>query len=149
MAGIQADFWKTKSLHEMNHHEWEALCDGCGKCCLHKLEDEETARVFYTRMSCEFLDLETCRCSDYENRFSLVTACLALKKAKIVDFHWLPQTCAYRLLSENKPLPYWHYLVSGDLNSVHDQGISVRNFAISAAAVAEEEIEDQIIKWAL
>ncbi len=148
MAADQV-FWKKKTLEQMSLEEWESLCDGCGKCCLHKLQDEETEDVFYTRVSCEYLDLGTCRCSDYLNRKSLVPECLELRKEELTDVFWLPTTCAYRLIAEGQPLAEWHPLVSGDPQSVHQANISVQHFAVSGKNVSEEELEHQVIQWVI
>lgn len=120
------EFWKRKSLAEMDAREWEALCDGCGLCCLHKAEDEDTGELFYTNLACRLLDLKTCRCTDYANRVRRVADCLTLTASSVDAFEWLPKTCAYRLLSKGKDLPAWHPLVTRDPESVHKAGVSVR-----------------------
>jgi len=127
-------FWKRKRLSQMNHDEWESLCDGCGRCCLHKLEDQDDGRIYYTRAACELLDISTCRCKDYSNRQSLMPDCIQLSVDHAEYFDWLPETCAYRLLAEGEDLPEWHPLVSGDPDSVIKAGISVRNIAKSGCA---------------
>ncbi len=123
-------FWEQKTLEEMTTEEWESLCDGCARCCLQKLEDVDSGEVIYTAVACPLVDLEQCHCTDYPNRNKNVPECVFLTRERIEEFHWLPPTCAYRLLYEGKSLPDWHPLVSGDLESVHDAGISIRNFAI-------------------
>ena len=138
-------FWKTKNLEQMSFDEWESLCDGCGRCCLHKLEDEETDEVYYTSVACQLLDTQSCQCRDYDNRKTLVPECTKLTIADIPHFHWLPATCAYRLVSEGKELPQWHQLVSGSAESIHAAGISVRRYARSERAIPEEDWEDYII----
>lgn len=138
-------FWQSKTLVEMSHEEWESLCDGCGKCCLHKLEDEETGEVHYTNVACRLLNLNTCRCGRYKERTQLVPDCLDLRQHKTSAFTWLPSTCAYRLLSEGEDLPAWHPLVSGKSDSVIKVGVSVRSFAIPEAQA--DDLEDHVIKW--
>ncbi len=124
-------FWERKTLREMNKDEWEALCDGCGKCCLHKLEDEDTGEVKYTSVACRLLDLKTITCTNYKNRARLVADCLQLSPGNIPTFQWLPETCAYRRLAEGKKLEPWHPLISGNRNSVHDAGISIKGKCVS------------------
>ena len=142
-------FWSSKSLSEMNEQEWESLCDGCGKCCLHKLEDEDNGDVFYTKVACQYLDLNSCQCSDYKNRKALVAECITLSNSQVKEFYWLPVTCSYRILAEGGELPEWHPLVTGSPNSVHDAGISVKSFAKSEADVNLDDIEDEVINWVL
>ena len=140
-------YWEIKSLSEMTRQEWESLCDGCGKCCLHKLEDEDNGDVYYTDVACQLLDMHACRCTDYENRLSRVPDCLKLTAADIDDFQWLPSTCAYRLLSDGESLPIWHHLVSGDPNTIHDMEMSVRGRVAPESAVEESDLEERIIHW--
>ncbi len=123
-------FWKRKSLSDMDGEEWEQLCDGCGRCCMLKLEEEETEEIFLTRLACRLLDLKTCRCSDYANRHERVPDCLSFDVKMVSELSWLPVTCAYRLVHEGKELEWWHPLVSGDPATVHEAGISVRDWAI-------------------
>jgi len=113
----------------MSHDEWESLCDGCGRCCLHKLEDADNGDIYYTRGACALLDIEKCRCKDYDNRTTRVESCVQLSVKQAQYFEWLPPTCAYRLLAEGEPLPSWHPLVSGDKNTVVEAGISVSSIA--------------------
>lgn len=141
------DFWREIPLTEMTKSQWESLCDGCGKCCLQKLEDEDDGEIYYTRLACDLLDLNQCRCSDYPNRLARVPECLQLSAETIADMHWLPTTCAYRLLADGQPLPEWHPLISGNADSVHDAGISVRGRAIAAKTVAPDDWQDEIVHW--
>ncbi len=113
----------------MTEEEWESLCDGCARCCLHKLEDEEDGAIYYTRAACELLDITNCRCSDYSNRLEKMPDCIQLSIDHLQHFSWLPETCAYRLLAEGESLPTWHPLITGDTNSVINAGISVREVA--------------------
>ncbi len=138
-------FWMHKTLAEMNREEWESLCDGCGLCCMVKLEDEETGEIALTRLSCPYLDKTTCKCSDYPNRSNNVPGCITLTPAKVTTLSWLPSTCAYRLVAEGKPLYSWHPLLSHNPESVHKAGISRRGMIIPHDAVPEEEWEDYII----
>lgn len=140
-------FWKTKPLAEMTRAEWESLCDGCGRCCLNKLEDEDTGRFHYTRAACKLLDLETCRCSDYASRQARVADCVALTPENVGSLGWLPATCAYRLLDEGKPLAWWHPLVSGRKDTVAEAGVAVAGEAYSEEGIAIEELVDHI--WRL
>ena len=141
-----ASFWERKSLVDFSASEWEAVCDGCGKCCLHKLEDEDSGSVHYTSVACRLLDLETCRCLDYPNRQRQVPDCLRLDPSRTGEFKWLPQTCAYRRLADGDSLPPWHPLISECRESVHDAGVSIKAWAISENEVrAEDEIADYAV----
>ncbi len=140
-------FWQAKNLNEMSQPEWEALCDGCAKCCLIKLEDEDSGEVFYTKVVCQLLDTEFCRCTQYQQRHELVPSCVWMKPELVDEFKWLPVTCAYRLIAEGKPLSPWHPLVSGDDNSVHDAGISVKGRVLSEQYVHPDGLEEHIIHW--
>jgi uncharacterized cysteine cluster protein YcgN (CxxCxxCC family) len=133
-------FWKTKTLAQMTRTEWESLCDGCGQCCLHKLEDADTADFYVTDLSCHMLNPQTCRCRDYANRFHFVPDCVQLTAAKVPETPWLPETCAYRLIADGKDLDWWHPLVSGDPETVHKAGISVRGEAVPSRPTTEEMI---------
>lgn len=119
-------FWKTKTLDELNRSEWESLCDGCGRCCLHKLEDEDTEEIYFTTVACTLLDAGTCQCSDYVHRKKKVPDCVFLTPEIVREVDWLPDTCGYRLIDEGKDLYWWHPLVSGSADTVHEAGISVR-----------------------
>ena len=124
-------FWEEKPLDKMSRAEWESLCDGCGKCCLHKIEDEITGAVHPTNVACRLLDRHSCRCSSYKTRRAFVPDCVRLSAANVDRYQWLPATCAYRLRAEGKPLPEWHPLLTGDPDSVHRAGMSVRGWTIS------------------
>ena len=140
-------FWKTKKLAEMSPQEWESLCDGCGLCCLVKLEDEDTGQVYTTDVSCTLMDGETCRCKDYEHRFERVSDCLKIDLTAVANLHWLPSTCAYRLIGEGRDLYWWHHLVSGSFETVHQAGISIRNRTISEDDVDEDDLPERITQW--
>jgi uncharacterized cysteine cluster protein YcgN (CxxCxxCC family) len=143
---VDDPFWKSKPLGKMTRAEWESLCDGCGRCCLNKLEDEDTGRFLYTRAACKLLDLGTCRCTDYPNRAKKVPDCVTLTPGNVPTLGWLPPTCAYRLLDEGKPLPWWHPLVSGDPSTVIAAGISVKGEAYSENGLTVDDLVDHIWK---
>ena len=124
-------FWETRTLGELDRGQWEALCDGCGKCCVHKLEDEETGELFATNVACRLLDRRSARCSDYRHRHAFVPDCIRLTPAKLAEVDWLPESCAYRLRAAGQPLPAWHHLNTGDPESVHAAGMSVRGWTVS------------------
>lgn len=140
-------FWEAKSLDQMNDEEWESLCDGCGRCCLHKLEDEDTAEVHFTRVACKLLDTQSCRCSNYANRFEHVPDCLTIKPLDDQKLNWLPESCAYRRLSEGRALENWHPLVSKMSESVHMAGISVAHLCISENYVPLDDYFEHVIHW--
>jgi len=131
-------FWELP-LETLDRAEWEALCDGCGKCCLHKLEDAETGELFPTNVACRLLDRRSCRCRDYKNRKALVPDCVRLDAESLCGIDWLPSTCAYRLRADDKPLFDWHYLISGDRESVHRAGMSVRGWTVTEDEAGELE----------
>jgi uncharacterized cysteine cluster protein YcgN (CxxCxxCC family) len=141
-------FWETKRLEEMSTAEWESLCDGCGLCCLHKLEDFDSGDVYYTDVACRLLDLKRCRCRGYARRHALVPDCVKLEASQLEHLQWMPVSCAYRLLYEGKPLPSWHPLVSGDPDSVHAAGISVRGRAVAESSVSLDDLQKRIVNWA-
>lgn len=139
-------FWLTKTLTEMSAAEWESLCDGCGKCCLHKIEDEDTDELLYTRIACRQLDLGTVRCCDYAGRFKAVPECLNVRDLAAESYHWLPLTCAYRLLAGSQPLPDWHPLISASLDSVVDADVSIIRWAVSERDVSEADWFDHVLE---
>jgi len=141
------EFWQAKTLTELTAAEWESLCDGCGRCCLHKLEDEDTGELYFTNVACRLLDLNTCRCRDYAHRAELIPDCLVLTPACPELYAQLPSTCAYRLRFEGRPLPEWHPLVSGDVESVHRAGISVRGKAVSEEYIHPDQLPEHLISW--
>lgn len=146
---VAMNFWQSKKLPEMTAEEWEALCDGCGQCCLHKLEDEDTGQVALTSIACDLLNIKTCRCRRYGERSQLVPECLVLQQHDFAEYgRWLPKTCAYRLLGEGKDLPEWHPLVSGTTESVKAAGMRVSGYALKASRIKRsEDYEDYIIEW--
>ncbi|MEM6850510.1 MAG: YcgN family cysteine cluster protein [Pseudomonadota bacterium] len=139
-------FWRSKTLREMSAAEWEALCDGCGLCCLILLEDSDTGAVFETDVSCRLFNGATCRCSDYQRRLKRVPGCVNLTPDNVGDLNWMPDTCAYRVLARGEDLPDWHPLVSGDPESVHALGPSVRNRTISERKVRQRDLQDRVGK---
>lgn len=138
-------FWKRKALADMTREEWESLCDGCARCCLAKLEDEDTGDIAYTNVACRLLDDETCRCTKYAARSRFVPDCVTLTPENVGQLRWMPSTCAYRLLAEGKDLPVWHPLVTGDPDSVHLAGISVRGRVVSERRAID--LEDYVVTW--
>lgn len=147
MTARVAPFWKTKTFAQMSSQEWESLCDGCGKCCLHKLEDEDDGEVYYTDVACQYLDDNTCRCKDYTHRLSLVPECLQLRPQDVEHFHWLPKTCTYRLLAEGEDLPLWHHLLSGQPDLIHQLGFSVKGRTIDEKTIDEDDYQERVIQW--
>ena len=147
-AMSELPFWKTKTLAEMTPSEWESLCDGCGRCCLVKLEDEDTAEIYFTDVGCRLLDSESCRCRDYANRSARVDDCVRLTARNLAELNWLPPTCAYRLLANGGDLYWWHPLVSGDPETVHAANISVRaRVSSDEDAIPEDRIAEHIVAW--
>ncbi len=138
-------FWTNKKLTEMTPEEWESLCDHCGKCCLHKLENEDTGEIFFTDVACKLLKINTCQCTHYNQRNELVPECLNIRKMDTANYDWLPSTCAYRLLNDNQPLPSWHPLIKGNTKAMKKKGVSVSNYAISESP--KLDLEDHIINW--
>ena len=140
-----APFWKTKQLEEMTAAEWESLCDGCGRCCLHKLRDERTDALSFTNVACRLLNLHSCQCADYKHRQRWVPDCVRLTPEQVREIDWLPPTCGYRLVADGKNLAWWHPLVSGDPDTVHQAGISVRGRAIGEREAGP--LEHHIVEW--
>ncbi len=138
-------FWKQKTLSEMSQNEWESLCDGCARCCLLKLEDIDTGEIAFTDIACKLLDSGTCRCSNYPNRQKEVPDCVVLKPENIDDLTWMPSSCAYRLIAEGKDLAWWHPLVSGTPETVHEAGISVRGRVVPE--LRGNDPENRIVTW--
>lgn len=143
----QDRFWETKPLARMTKREWESLCDGCGKCCLVKLQDADTDEISYTDVACKLLDCTSARCSDYANRKKQVPDCVVLSVKLVNQLDWMPSTCAYRLLKEGKPLYWWHHLECGDPNAVHEAGISVRGRVVSETLVDDAELVEHVVDW--
>ncbi len=145
--GLRPKFWERHDLRQLTPTEWEALCDGCGKCCLNKLEDADTGEVALTRVACRLLDDETCRCAQYDIRKQFVPECVVLTPDTLPEIaYWMPTTCAYRLLNDGKPLPEWHPLITGTPESVHEAGVSVRGWTVPEFEIPEEDWEDHIIE---
>lgn len=145
MNSLSPGFWREKTLAELDSVEWEALCDGCAKCCLHRLEDEDTQEIYFTNVHCRLLDTRSCRCRDYPNRATRVDDCVTITLEELKDPYWLPSTCAYRLLAEGKPLPAWHPLISGDPETVFISGNS-----IGGRTICEDDadaLEHHLIDW--
>ena len=139
------NFWEEKKLSQMSTSEWESLCDNCGKCCLHKLEDEDSGTVYYTSVVCDLIDLDSCRCTRYSERCTLVPDCLDLKQHDFSEYTWLPATCAYKLLANGEPLPEWHPLISGTPDSVKQAGVSISSYAMKESDI--DELQEHIIQW--
>ena len=144
---MQTKFWEQKSLAELDEEEWEALCDGCGRCCMIKLQDEETDAVHYTALVCDLLDQNDIRCTRYPERHALVPDCVILDAQRAAEFTWLPTSCAYRRLAEGRALDWWHPLVSGRQESVIEAGVSVHGRVVSEKMVHPDDQEDMVITW--
>jgi len=140
-----APFWKTKTLEEMTTAEWESLCDGCGRCCLHKLRDEDTDEILHTNVACRLLDTDSCGCADYPKRQAKVPDCVQLTPAAVHEIDWLPPSCGYRRVAEGRGLAWWHPLVSGRPDTVHEAGVSVRGRAINERKAGP--LEDHVVEW--
>lgn len=147
---IAEPFWRTKSLEELDSAEWESLCDGCGRCCLVKLQDEDTEAIAYTDIGCKLLDEDGCRCRDYPNRQAVVPDCVRLTPQTVRAIDWLPTSCAYRLVEEGRDLYWWHHLVSGDRDTVHQVGVSVRGkVAVLEDDLPLQDFVDHMVRWPL
>lgn len=140
-------FWQRKTLAEMNAEEWESICDGCAKCCLQKLQDDETDEVYYTNLSCQQLNIASCQCKVYPDRFAHVESCINLTPQDLDVFEWLPDTCSYRVLHETGQLPNWHPLIVGSQKEMIRQGLTVSNYAVNESSVPEQDWETHIIQW--
>jgi len=145
----ETPFWKAKTLEEMSVREWESLCDGCGLCCLNKLEDWETSEIAWTSVACRLLDGQSCRCTDYENRQATVPDCIQLTPESVREITWLPPSCGYRLVRDGEDLRWWHPLVSGDPETVHQAGISARGRTVSELDIDVDDFEDFLVTWPL
>ena len=141
-----ANWWERKSLQDMNRTEWESICDGCGKCCQIQLQDDAGQRAT-TNVVCRYMDMKTCSCTEYQERTKLVPTCLRLTPENLDEIDWMPDSCAYRLLRDGQQLPDWHPLRTGDKQSVHTSGASVRDKVIAEHSVTPEELQDFIIQW--
>ena len=147
MTASDLPFWKQKTFEEMTPEEWESLCDGCARCCLYKLEDDDSGDIYFTNVVCKFLDTYSCRCREYEQRNTVMPTCILLTPQNVREITWLPSTCAYRLLVEGKDLEWWHPLISQSSSSVHLAGISVRDKAIPEDMIDMENLEDYQVDW--
>lgn len=145
MANKKLNFWQTKTLAQMSQAEWESLCDGCGRCCLVKLEDEETGDIALTDIACRLLDNQRCKCKQYATRHEIVADCVRLTPQNISQLKWMPKSCAYRLLAEGKDLAWWHPLISGNKETVHQAGISIQGKTVSEDDNLQPE--DRIVSW--
>lgn len=140
-------FWENRHFSEFTEEEWESLCDGCGQCCLMKLEDDDTGRYYFTNVTCRLLDMDSCQCGKYKSRTRDMPSCVVITPDNIEGLDWLPRTCAYRLVAAKKELPFWHPLVSGNSGSVHDSGRSIRGKCISEKFVHADDLKEHIIDW--
>lgn len=140
-------FWKTTSLEDMTQQQWESLCDGCGRCCLNKLEDWDTGEIAWTNVACRLLDSSSCRCGDYENRQAKVPECISLTPDAVRSIAWLPPSCGYRLVAEGRDLYWWHPLISLDPQTVHQAGVSVRDRTVPEDGMEPEDFENHIVDW--
>ena len=139
------NFWKGKTLEQLSNEEWEALCDGCGQCCLYKLEDEDSSDLYLTNVVCRFFDQQTCQCRVYAERHQAVPTCVQLTPQNVLELKWIPPTCAYKLLAEGKPLPKWHPLISDDRQSIQETEFFVGGRVISESDVDMDDLENYVI----
>lgn len=148
MRAMTEPFWKTKTLEAMTLQEWESLCDGCGKCCLAKLEDEDTAEIYWTSVACRLFEAGTCQCGDYAHRKLKVPDCVELTPSKVREIDWLPDTCAYKLVAAGEDLAWWHHLVSGSRETVHEAGISMKGrvTALESEMTDDEDYFDHLLE---
>ena len=147
MKTQESHFWLEKTITEFTPEEWESLCDGCGKCCLHKLRDAKSGRIYFTNVVCRYSDLKTCQCTDYENRHENVPTCVFLTPKMAVEADWLPKTCAYRRIARGEGLLWWHPLVSGDIKSVQMSGNSIVGRVVQENEVDLDDLEDMVVEW--
>ena len=140
-------FWRTKALDDMTPDEWESLCDGCGKCCMIRLEDEDTGMIADTNIACKLFDRTQCVCTHYKERCTLVPDCVSLTPENVGSLDWMPMTCAYRLVYEGFDLPPWHHLITGDKESIHEAGMSVRDKTVSETDIDPDDAEDYVVQW--
>ena len=147
MPNNKTPFWQNRPLAEMTKQEWESLCDGCGLCCLNKIEDEDSGEYYYTDVACSLLDAGSGSCMQYKDRTALKYDCLQLTPENIEDINWLPLTCAYRLVLGGKDLPSWHPLISGDPDSVHKAGISMQDKVVSEDNIDDDDLSDHVVDW--
>lgn len=144
---MSTNFWEVKSLSEMTQVEWESLCDGCGRCCLNKLEDEDTGKIYFTNVACKLLDIEKCRCSDYENRKVSMPECMILSVDNLAALEVMPSTCAYLLLHHDKPLPEWHPLITGRKESVAEADMMISGKVVSEEYIHYKQLPEHLINW--
>jgi uncharacterized protein len=143
----QNPFWRNKSLDDMSHEEWESLCDGCGKCCMIRLQDEDTGKIADTNIACKLFERTACTCSDYANRCTRVPDCVSLTPDNLGSLDWMPKTCAYRLIFEGFDLPPWHPLITGSRESIHLAGMSVRDKTVCETEIDPDDVENYALEW--
>ena len=144
---IETAFWQIKPLNALTQQEWESLCDGCARCCLYKIQDIDTDELLYTQVACRYLNPQTCRCTDYENRNIIMPTCIPLNPQNITEIQWMPNTCAYRLLAEGKPLRWWHPLISGSQDTVNRADISIKGHYLPELEADLDHLEDYVIEY--